>query len=199
VTALLSETRLDEPQRHELLTVINEESDRLDHLIGEAMEMARLDAGKTDLRLEVGPIQEPVQAAVESLKRVLDGHPLQIHLPDGLPRLRMDTARVKEVLVQLIDNAAKYSSPGAPIHVSAEAKDGRLVVSVADHGPGLDDFEQSLVFDKFYRGRDHRLRVQGTGMGLAIARAIIEAHGGTIGVTSQLGHGSVFSFALPTG
>ena len=72
-----------------------------------------------------------------------------------------------------------------------------LTTSVADRGPGIDDFEQSLVFDKFYRGRNQRLRVQGTGMGLAIAKAIVEAHGGRTGVTSQLGHGSVFYFSLP--
>jgi len=72
-----------------------------------------------------------------------------------------------------------------------------LIVDVADHGPGIDEFEQGLIFEKFYRGRDLRYRVQGTGMGLAIAKAIVEAHGGTISVTSQLGHGSVFAVSLP--
>jgi len=76
-------------------------------------------------------------------------------------------------------------------------KGRQLVVSVADRGPGIDDFEQGLIFDKFYRGRDQRYRVQGTGMGLSIAKAIVEAHGGTLGVTSQLGRGSVFYFSLP--
>jgi len=71
------------------------------------------------------------------------------------------------------------------------------MLSVADRGPGIDDFEQSLIFEKFYRGRNQRLQVQGTGMGLAIAKAIVEAHGGTIGVTSQLGQGSVFYFTVP--
>jgi two-component system sensor histidine kinase KdpD len=76
-------------------------------------------------------------------------------------------------------------------------KDSMLITSVTDHGPGIDDFEQALIFDKFYRGRNQRLSVQGTGMGLAIAKAIVEAHGGRIDVTSQLGHGSVFYFSLP--
>ena len=71
------------------------------------------------------------------------------------------------------------------------------MTSVADHGPGIDDFEQSLIFEKFYRGRNQRLQIQGTGMGLAIVKAIVEAHGGTVGVTSQLGNGSVFYFSLP--
>jgi two-component system sensor histidine kinase KdpD len=109
----------------------------------------------------------------------------------------MDLARIKEVLMQLLENAAKYSREDSPIHITAEVKDQMLTTSVADHGPGIDDFEQSLIFEKFYRGRNQRLQIQGTGMGLAIVKAIVEAHGGTVGVTSQLGNGSVFYFSLP--
>jgi two-component system sensor histidine kinase KdpD len=90
-----------------------------------------------------------------------------------------------------------YSSPEQPITIGAEEKDEFVQFSVADHGPGIGEAELGLIFDKFYRGRDQRFRVQGTGMGLAIAKAITEAHGGTLGVTSQLGHGSVFHFAIP--
>jgi two-component system sensor histidine kinase KdpD len=101
--------------------------------------------------------------------------------------------------VHLLENAAKYSGDGTAIRVTAEAKSGLLTTSIADRGPGIDDFEQSLVFEKFYRGRNQRVQVHGTGMGLAICKAIVEAHGGRIGVTSQLGHGSVFYFSLPLG
>ena len=109
----------------------------------------------------------------------------------------MDLERITEVLSQLLENAGKYSPPDAPIHVSAEVRDGKLVTSVADHGAGIDEMEQSMIFEKFYRGRDQRLLIRGTGMGLAIAKAIVELHGGTIGVISQLERGSVFSFSLP--
>src|SRR5262249_52935452 len=95
------------------------------------------------------------------------------------------------------ENAAKYSPPDSPIFVSAEVKRGRLITSVADRGAGISDLERSMIFDKFYRGQGQRHRVHGTGMGLAIVKAIVEAHNGQIDVTSQLGHGSVFSFSLP--
>jgi len=109
----------------------------------------------------------------------------------------MDVRRIAEALAQLLENAGKYSPPTTPIHITAEVRKTQLVISVADHGPGIDDLDQSMVFEKFYRGRAQRVSVQGTGMGLAIAKAIVEMHGGTIGVTSQAGHGSVFYISLP--
>jgi two-component system, OmpR family, sensor histidine kinase KdpD len=186
-------------ERQELLTIINEESDRLNRLIGEAAEMAQLDANKVEFRFESSPINGPVTEALDELKQLLVQHPVEVRIPAGLPTARMDSAHIKEVLVHLIENAAKYSPAGAPIRVTAEAKGDTLTISIADRGPGIDDFEQSLVFEKFYRGRNQRVQVHGTGMGLAICKAIVEAHGGRLGVTSQLGHGSVFYFSLPVG
>jgi two-component system, OmpR family, sensor histidine kinase KdpD len=109
----------------------------------------------------------------------------------------MDVDRICEVLVHLLDNAGKYSPAGTPIQVTAELRHGEVVTSVADHGPGIDDYEQEMIFEKFYRGRNQRMTIQGTGMGLAIARAIVELHGGKISVTSQVGRGSLFYFSLP--
>ena len=197
ITSLLSQNELDAAQKRELLTVIDEESDRLNHLVGEAAEMAQLEAKQVELHLEPHPIQEAIEHAVEESRKPLADHPLQVVAPDTLPTTRFDLDRIKDVLKQLLENAGKYSPGDAPIRITAEAQDSRLIVSVADRGPGIDDFEQSLIFDKFYRGKDQRYRLQGTGMGLAIAKAIVEAHGGTITVTSQRGQGSVFSFTLP--
>jgi len=196
-TALLSTPNLEDAQRQELLTVINEESDRLNRLVGEAAEMSQLDAHKVELHLGAYQIHEAVEDAVEKSKAVLALHPFTVALPPDLPPVRIDLNRISEVIAHLLENAAKYSAPESPIHITAEAKDRMVMASVADRGPGIDDFEQALIFEKFYRGRDQRLQVQGTGMGLAIAKAIIEAHHGGIGVTSQLGHGSVFYFTLP--
>ncbi len=198
VTGLLSSSNLDESQRKELLTVIDEESDRLDHLVGEAAQMAQLDANQVELHREPHRIGEAIHRAVEESRKPLAGHPVEIVAADDLPTIRFDLDRIKDVLNQFLENAGKYSPPNSPIRITAETKDKHIVISVADRGPGIDDFEQSLIFDKFYRGKDQRYSVQGTGMGLAIAKAIVEAHGGTTSVTSQLGHGSVFSFALPT-
>jgi two-component system sensor histidine kinase KdpD len=108
-----------------------------------------------------------------------------------------DLNRAKEVLIQLIDNANLYSPKDRPIVIRAELNGNLVLTSVADQGPGIEELELGMIFDKFYRGKDQRYLVQGTGMGLPIAKAIVEAHGGTISVVSQLGHGSVFSFSLP--
>ncbi|HUJ83950.1 MAG TPA: DUF4118 domain-containing protein [Candidatus Acidoferrales bacterium] len=197
VSSLLNEAAPKDSPRRELLTIIDEETDRLNQLVGDAAEMARLDAGEFELKLEPHTISEIVAAALAQCRPILGTRPVNVSLEADLPPVRADLSRVKDVLVRLIENADAYSQKDAPITISAEVSDARLVVSVADRGPGIEDMELGLIFDKFYRGKDQRFLVQGTGMGLPIAKAIVEAHGGTIGVTSQLGHGSVFSFSLP--
>jgi two-component system sensor histidine kinase KdpD len=197
VTTLLSPDPVSLDAKQDLLTVINEETDRLNRLVGEAAEMAQLDAQQVELRREPRSVREVIDAALEKSKQALADREVKVELPPHLPLVRVDLERMAEVLVQLLENAAKYSSWGTPITITAEQKGKMLSISVADRGPGIDDMEQSLVFEKFYRGRDQRYRVQGTGMGLAIAKAIVEAHGGAIGVTSQLGSGSVFHFTMP--
>jgi two-component system sensor histidine kinase KdpD len=196
VTSLLS-GGFEASQENELLTVINEESDRLNHLVEEATQLARLEAKQVELDLTPHDVGEAIRGALESAKKALSGHPVELRKDGEFPPALFDLDLITNVVYQLLENAAKYSAPDAPIHVSAEHTDSEIVVSVADRCAGIDELDQSLIFDKFYRGRDNRYSVQGTGMGLAIAKAVVEAHGGTIRVTSQLGHGSVFSFTLP--
>jgi two-component system, OmpR family, sensor histidine kinase KdpD len=196
ITSLLSTPGLSPDDRQELMTVINEESDRLNRLVGEAAKVAQLESHEFQLDLQDRRALDVVQAAVGEVKQVLGKHTIEVRVPPEIT-VRLDADRVKEVLVQLLENAAKYSPPESPIRITAELKGANLEVSVADQGAGIEDMEQVLIFDKFYRGKNQRYRVQGTGMGLAIARAIVEAHGGKIGVTSQLGCGSVFYFVLP--
>ena len=197
VTTLLSGARLDEQGRRELLTVIDEETDRLNRLVGEASEMAQLDAGLFKLDLQPHSIQDALQPALLDAKASLESHPVEVVVPGGWPKVLMDVQRIREVIMHLLENAGKYSDVGQPIKVTSEMQDDRLVTSISDRGPGIDSFEQSLIFEKFYRGQHQRYASPGTGMGLAIAKVIVEAHGGTIGVVSQLGSGSVFSFTLP--
>jgi two-component system sensor histidine kinase KdpD len=165
--------------------------------VGEAVEMAQLDAKEVKLELLPHAMQEVIDEALDESQQVLAQNPVEVRLPEQLPAAVMDAAWITKVLRHLLENAVKYSQPGSPIFISSEVKSDRLITSVADRGSGIDDLERSLIFDKFYRGQSQRYRVQGTGMGLAIVKAIVEAHGGRISVTSQLGHGSVFSFGLP--
>jgi len=195
--SLLSDAQLDEASRRELLTIINEESDRLDRLVGEAAQMAQLDAHAVELNLQPHHIQEAIDAALATNQNTLARHEVKVNASDSLPLVSMDLRQTEEILSQLLDNAGKYSPRGTPITITAEVQGNMLVTSVADQGPGIDSIDQSMVFDKFYRGRGLRQSVQGTGMGLAIAKAIVEAHGGTISLTTQPGRGSVFSFTLP--
>jgi len=196
ITSLMSNTGLSADDRRELMTVINEESDRLNRLVGEAAEVAQLESHEFQLDLQTCRVIDLVEAAVEGVKQVVGKHPIEVRVPEDISA-RLDAERVKEVLVQLLENAAKYSPAESPIRITAEIRDTNLELSVADQGAGIDDMEQGLIFDKFYRGKNQRFRVQGTGMGLAIVKAIVDAHGGTIGVTSQLGCGSVFHIVLP--
>jgi two-component system, OmpR family, sensor histidine kinase KdpD len=197
VTTLMSGATLDEQGRRELLTVIDEETDRLNRLVGEAAEMAQLDSGMFKLDLASHRIEDALEPALLDARASLENHPVEVILAPGMPKVRMDVPRIREVLMHLLENAGKYSDPGVAIKVTSEVKADRLVTSVADRGPGIDSFEQSLIFEKFYRGQHQRYTAPGTGMGLAIAKVIVEAHGGSIGVVSQLGSGSVFSFSLP--
>jgi two-component system sensor histidine kinase KdpD len=197
ITTLRSNALLDPDQREEMMVVIEEEAERLNRLVGQAMEMAALDAHDIKLDMQMHSIREAVDLALQAIQPQLRTHPVDVRLPDSLPLVEMDLERIGKVIQHLLENAAKYSAEGSPIFISAELSKDRLMTSIADRGAGIDDFERMMVFDKFYRGQGQRYRVQGTGMGLAIAKAIVEAHGGSIEVTSQPAQGSVFSFYLP--
>ena len=194
VTTLLSDEPVSAADTRELLTVVDEESDRLNHLVAQAVEMAQLDSREVHMRFV------PV-AVGEFVAEVLAGRgepdAVRFAIPDELPKAQADPEWIQKVLSNLLDNAVKYSPAGTPIVVSAEVRGGMVAVSVADGGIGIDSQDQVMIFDKFYRAQSQIQRVPGTGMGLAICRAIIETHGGTIGVVSQVGRGSVFTFTLP--
>jgi len=195
-STLLQPAALKAEEQRELLTVIDEESDRLNRLVSEAVEMAQLDTQEVHMTFAPMSIEEMVAAAMETTGSSLDGREVKVTL-GRLPAVRADRDFITKVLTNLIENATKYSAAGSPIFISAERRGEMVSVSVADRGMGIDLSEQGLIFERFYRANAPGQKTSGTGMGLAISRAIIEAHGGTLSVTSQLGEGSVFSFTLP--
>ena len=196
VSTLLT-TALRPEVTQDLLEVIDEEADRLNRLVAQAVEMAQLDTQEVRMSFSPQDLGGMIAAALETYNIALGGHLLTVNIPPELPAVDADPVWIQKLLGNMLENAAKYSTSGQPIFVSAEVRGTMIACSVADRGLGIDPMEQSLIFDKFYRARNRAHHTPGTGMGLAICRAIVEAHGGAISVTSQLGHGSVFTFALP--
>jgi two-component system sensor histidine kinase KdpD len=195
VTHLLAKQH--DPEEEELLTIANEETDRLNRLVVEVLEMSRIEAAKLHPERAPHAIADIVSAAVKTQEDSLKDRSVELQIPDSLPAADVDFEFIQQVLKQLLDNAVKYSPAGSPLTISAGVGGEKIVISVADRGRGIEEEEQTRIFEKFYRGRASRDEVLGTGLGLSIAKGIIEAHGGKIWVTSQPGKGSAFSFALP--
>jgi|SRR5579884_3890979 two-component system sensor histidine kinase KdpD len=197
-TALLSSDLSRLERQRGFLAIIDEEADRLNGLISDAIQMARLEAGSVRLNREQCSIGEIVARVVESMKPALRDSDIKIAVPQDLPDLSADAELIALTVRQLIDNAIKYSPARSLISIRAERRGESLTVSVADRGPGIPEAEQPRVFEKFYRGRDScNNQIPGAGLGLAIAREIVHAHGGEIWVESRSGGGSVFRFSLP--
>lgn len=197
-TMLISQPTIGESDRREMYAVLDEESARLDRLIGQAVEMAQLDSESLQVRARPQSLREVIDLALDDIRPLLRGRTVEILVPEDQPPVPIDRELVRRVLRQLIENAAKYSAASQPITVSGELMEDRLSVTVSDCGPGIDASDHPFVFDKFFRGKQ-RERVQGSGMGLAIAKAILRAHGGGIEVTNNAGHGASFTFWLPLG
>lgn len=194
----LRTTSLADAGSSELLAIIEEETDRLDGLVAQSVEMARLDTLDVTMTFYPQAMLEIVERSLQMASQALAEHPVKVAIANDLPRIEADPDWLTKLIVNLLENAAKYSKTGEPIFVTAERRGDMIACSIADRGVGIDPLEQGLIFDKFYRSRERAANVSGTGMGLAICRAIAVAHGGTIQVTSQSGQGSVFTFTVCT-
>ena len=223
VTTLLAEVRgeesaddpvvLDHEGRRELLEVINEESDRLNRFIEKMVEMAKLEAGAMQLRRRWGSVEEIVSLARQRAAGLTANHQIEVVIESELPSARVDATLLAEVLYSLIDNAAKYSPAGSRIRITAEEADENemILMMVEDEGRGIPPELRQRVFDKFFRAANGSLgenasgfdQPQGLGMGLAIARGIIEAHGGRIRIESgedgKGGRGTCVKLWIPIG
>jgi len=158
--------------------------------------MTRLESGSFRLNRDWQSIEELVGTALARLDRSLRDRPVRVSIPEDLPLVAVDGVLIEQVLVNLIDNAIKYTDPGSPIEIVRRAINGSVVVEVADQGPGLEPGTEERVFEKFYRGTSGQ---RGFGLGLPICKAIIIAHGGTISAERARPRGAVFPFMLPVG
>ncbi|HEY0547883.1 MAG TPA: ATP-binding protein [Pyrinomonadaceae bacterium] len=215
ITTLLDEARgntnaeqsisLDTESRVEMMEVIDEESDRLNRFIGGLIELARIEAGELHLRRQWGTVEEIISTALARACALTRGHRIVTDAERELPVVRVDERAVSEVVYTLIDNAAKYSTAGTTIRISSEQTlNGLIQIAVEDEGEGIPPDLRERVFDKFFRAtRDGDVSTRqpsGTGMGLAIAKGIVEAHDGRIWIESgQRGNGTRVVFTLPVG
>jgi two-component system, OmpR family, sensor histidine kinase KdpD len=199
-TTLLEAKGLDEEGRLDLVMIVNEEAERLDVLIGEAVEMAEIDANVVQVHLVSQHPRALLEQAVEETRKSLAKHKVSIAVEDqGNPDdpAWFDPHLLGRVLRHLLENAASYTPPGSRILLSSRRTEDRLEFLVEDNGPGIDALDLPLIFEKFYRGKKGASAGKGSGMGLAITRAILAAHGGGIEATSVPGKGARFRFWVP--
>ncbi|HVW26353.1 MAG TPA: ATP-binding protein [Polyangiaceae bacterium] len=195
-TLLQDDPRLLPNARRELLESAHEEANRLNRLVGNLLDMTRLASGPLHPKKEWHPLDEAVGVALNRLEPQLGGRDVRALLPSDLPPVPMDAVLVEQVLINLLDNAVKYTPSSSPIEISALWRGSTVEVAVRDRGPGVPVAERTRIFEKFHRLKPEA-SVGGAGLGLAICRGIVEAHGGRIWVDEREGGGAAFRFSLP--
>ena len=191
----LLEDTVDSATRRELSETIVQEAQRLNRLVRNLLDMTRLEAGALRVKKEWQPLEEVVGSALNRMEDALAGREVRTELPPDLPLVPLDAVLIEQVLVNLLENAVKYTPPGSPLEIGARKRPGGVEVIVADHGPGIPAGQEKRIFDKFYRvdaGSGG-----GVGLGLAICRGIVMAHGGQLSVENRRGGGAEFRFQLP--
>jgi two-component system sensor histidine kinase KdpD len=185
----------DEAARRELLQTVHEEALRLNRLVRNLLDMTRLEAGALKVKKELEAIEEVVGAALGRMEDRLRGREVHTDIPADLPLVPFDSALIEQVLINLLENATKYTQAGSPLDIAASTQGGRALLEVADRGPGVAPRDAERVFEKFYRAREGE--GGGVGLGLTICRGIVAAHGGRIWVEERSGGGASFRFTLP--
>ncbi|MBE3590627.1 MAG: sensor histidine kinase KdpD [Firmicutes bacterium] len=185
-----------DPEWSELLETAREEADRLNRLVGNLLDITRLQAGRPQLLLDWCDLEDVVSHALEQMTPYLKDRPVRVLSDAGLPLVRADQGLMTQVLINLLDNAAKYSPPGSPIEISLRKGNGEVHVQIADRGQGIPEQHRERVFEKFYRVEQPG-SPPGTGLGLAICKTAVEAHGGHIWLEPRPRGGTVVTFSLP--
>jgi len=166
-------------------------------MVTEAIHLARVESGRLHLSRTLRNVEELVQESLKQSSAIIGARPIETHFAPSLPRISVDAELFVVMMKQLLDNATKYSPAGTPIRITADASSDSVQVRIHNQGLGLTEAERSMVFERFYRTPGARQNASGTGMGLAIVRDIVRAHGGYIDVESELGVGTEFSIRLP--
>jgi signal transduction histidine kinase len=195
-TLLDYESEMSREEQIEALRAIDKEAARLDELIGNVLDMSRLESGTLSLEWVAVDICPILREEIDSIAASAPDHTVLATIPD-LPLAQADPRRLRQVIRNLLENAVKFSRPGTRIHVEAEANPTAILIHVHDEGIGIAEEHLPHIFDRFYRAERGSIRGSGMGLGLAICRGLIEAMGGRLQVASHVGQGSTFSFSLP--
>jgi two-component system sensor histidine kinase KdpD len=201
ITSLRSFGKLyDDRTRDEMLASAQEEGERLNRFVANLLDMTRLDSGTIELKREMIDLSDVVGAALQRGGKLLAHHRVDVALEPGLPMFPLDFLLMEQVLVNLLDNAAKYAPAGSAIEIAGRRHGTDVVIEVRDEGPGIPPADLERIFDKFYRVQNSDRQRAGTGLGLAICRGFVEAHGGTIKATNRSDRsGAVFTIRIPAG
>jgi two-component system sensor histidine kinase KdpD len=184
--------------QHVVADAIRVEAKRMGALVNNLLDMARIQSGEVRLHLEWHPIEEVVGTALRAAAGILGGRKVGVDIPADLPLVQMDAVLIERVLANLLENAAKYAGADARIAIDARVAGGALEVGVEDDGPGIPSGQEEAIFEKFARGQAESA-TPGVGLGLAICRAIVEAHQGRIRAEPGRARGARFVFTLPAG
>lgn len=195
---LQADVQWDEEARHSFAEAIEHEADRLNRLVGNLLDMSRIEGGALKPEKEWYPVDELIHDVLGHMQPVLQDRTLLTDLPANLPPVELDYLQMDQVLTNLIENAVRYTPPASPIEVRARLEGEQMVISVADRGPGVPPVDLERIFDKFYRVLGTQ-RTTGSGLGLAVCKGLVEAHGGRIWAENREGGGAVFRFILPVG
>ncbi|WP_338251244.1 ATP-binding protein [Dictyobacter halimunensis] len=197
---LQEDVEWDEESKKSFAQAIEKETDRLNRLVGNILDMSRIEGGALKAEKEWYPIDELIHDVSGHMQGVLRDRNVTIHMPDDLPPVQLDYLQIDQVITNLLENAVRYTPPDSPIDISVDVTDSEIRVSVADRGPGIPQSDLERIFDKFYRvsGATRRATsIMGTGLGLAVCRGLIEAHGGRIWAENRPGGGAIVRFTLP--
>ncbi|MBV9231275.1 MAG: DUF4118 domain-containing protein [Chloroflexi bacterium] len=197
---LQEDVQWDEEARRSFALAIERETDRLNRLVGNLLDMSRIEGGALKPEKEWYPIDELIHDVLSHMQSLLQGREVRIDIPDDLPPVELDYLQMDQVMTNLLENAIRYTPPTSPIEISAGVVGEEMVISIADYGPGIPSNDLERIFDKFYRvlsTKRNGTSTMGTGLGLAVCRGLVEAHGGRIWAENRQEGGAVFRFALP--